>query len=124
VLQALEERSHFFLRLDQQLGPLGPRVRFRQRALEIGDALGVRVGSLGLGSALAWRRAHGELASISCGSPGGEVRGIQAFTAQQRCDLARLLAALDLGQDAPLVLGGESTSLSLRCHFGVRGERR
>jgi len=51
--------------------------------------------------------------------PHGQVRGVQALTAQQLTTLPRLVTGVGLLQDPQLVRGGELTPASLLGHLGV-----
>jgi hypothetical protein len=53
-----------------------------------------------------------------------QVGRIQPFTPEQRTDRTGFATAVDLGQDAQLVLGGEGPALGRRPYFWIRRQQR
>jgi hypothetical protein len=83
--------------------------------------LGLRI-ALGLEAALVRGQAL-ENTGLAFATPGDQVRGVKAFTAEQDSDGAGLSGGIDLSQEAQLVLGGEASALGVGDNLRVRSRR-
>ena len=105
----------FFWERDDRLGPLQLPLQPAVLPLEL---LYPGIARLGHRPALA-RPPGDELALLALATPRGHMRGVQAFAAQQRPELAGLLARIGLLHDPQPILGREPAALDLRRHFRI-----
>lgn len=96
--------------------------QLRVLAFELKQACLPGDGHLGLAPALA-RRQRLERADLALAAPIAQMRGVQAFTTQQRPKLTGR-AAIGLLKDLELVLSAEAPAFRPRHRLGVGGGRR
>src|SRR5450631_661644 len=112
-----QQRSHFFLNLDDQLGVL----QLLGQTGNCGFLLAVLPDQRtdnNFGAALLGRQSV-ELALLSLPSPGAQVRGVQALPPQQGTHSADILDGIGLVKDRQLILGSETTTTRASDHFRI-----
>src|SRR5271167_306109 len=112
-----QQRAHFFLNVDDDLGFAQLFGKARVVLLKFLNFLLRRI-ALGFGAALL-RSQRVANAGGALAPPGAEKRRVQAFAAQQRSDATGAFRLVGFGQDALFVLGGEAAALGLGDDLGV-----
>ena len=117
-----QQRAHFFLNVDDDLGFAQLFGKARVVLLKFLNFLLRRI-ALGLGAALL-RSQRVANAGGALAPPSRQQRRVQPFPAEERSDATGAFRLVGFGQDALFVLGGEATALGLgddlRVGVGVR----
>src|ERR1035437_6971357 len=113
-----QQRSHFFLNFDDQLGVLQLFGQAGNNGFLLAVLLDQRTNNH-FGAALLGREGV-DLSLLLLPPPGSQVRGVEALAAQQGTHRPTILSRIGLVDDRTLVLGGKAPPTRFGDHFGIR----
>src|SRR5664279_3369357 len=113
-----QQRSHFFLNFDDQLGVLQLIGQAGNNGFLLAVLLDQRTNNH-FGAALLGREGV-DLSLLLLPPPGRQVRGVEALAAQQGTHCPTILSRIGLVDDRTLVLGGKAQPTRFGDHFGIR----
>src|ERR1035437_3700286 len=116
-----QQRSHFFLNFDDQLGVLQLLGQTGNDGFLLAVLLDQWTDNY-LGAALLGSKGV-ELSLFSLPSPGAQMRGVEALAAQQGAHRADILGGIGLVKNRALILGAETATMRTSNHFRIGNQR-